>query len=303
MEFQVSSYGRQLQRGQRSVLTVFDVNTCEKHVVFEANYLLEAPNWTPDGNTLIFNAGGQLGKISVSKNTSPELLSTGSLANLNNDHVLSPDGRSIYVSSNDNHLYKVNIATGALFRVSNIHDTPFRYYLHGVSPDEQELAYVGMEGTGDAIRTNIFTIPTSGGEDKRLTNVSQPNDGPEYSPDGSWIYFNSELNSPNAQIFRMKRDGSGLQQLTFDERVNWFPHISPDGKRLVYLSFPTGTQGHPSDKDVILRAMDPEGGETKDVVLLFGGQGTLNVNSWAPDSTRFAYVEYPIETSDQTCVN
>src|SRR5690606_25132630 len=115
-------------------------------------------------------------------------------------------------------------------------------------------------------------------------------------PDGAWIYFNSERASTlpgHAQCFRMRPDGSGVEQLTFDERVNWFPHISPDGQSIVYISYPPGTLGHQPDKDVILRFMYPEGSGQRDIVAFNGGQGTINVNSWAPDSKRFAYVAYP----------
>lgn len=294
--FDVKPYGRQLAEGRGSVLTILDVVTGEKRPVFSTHRLIEAPIWTPDGRDLIFNAGGQLWRIAVGGGL-PELIDTGGLADLNNDHVLSPDGRRIYVSSDDGHLYRLDIRGGEPARVSNEHSAPFRYYLHGVSPDESELAYVAIEGTGPQARRNIFTIPVEGGPDRRLTDIDKPNDGPEYSPDGRWIYFNSEMASSitgHAQIFRMRRDGSDVEQLTFDDRVNWFPHVSPDGARLVYLSYPKGTLGHPADRNVILRLMTVEGKSARDLVAFDGGQGSINVNSWAPDSRHFAYVEYPI---------
>jgi Tol biopolymer transport system component len=297
--FNVRNYGRQLLEGQRSVLTIFDVDSGERREIFSSEHLFEAPNWTPDGKHLIINAGGQLWKVGVD-GVLVGLVVTGELADLNNDHVLSPDGQSIYVSSNDGHLYKVPMSGGEPLRVSNQHDTPFLYFLHGVAPDETMLAYVAIEGTGAQARRNIFTIPASGGADIRLTDVAAPNDGPEYSPDGRWIYFNSEMAASvpgHAQVFRMLTDGTGLQQLTFDERVNWFPHISPDGAKIVYLSYPVGTLGHPANKDVILRFMTPEGGAMRDLAAFLGGQGTINVNSWSPDSRQFAYVEYPLEVS------
>jgi Tol biopolymer transport system component len=136
----------------------------------------------------------------------------------------------------------------------------------------------------------------AGGADTRLTNTPAPDDGPEYSSDGKWIYFNSELNARergHAQCFRMAPDGSGIEQLTHDERVNWFPHITPDRNWIVYISFPPGTEKHPANKDVILRRMKPDGSETADLLGFNGGQGTINVNSWSPDSKHFAFVMYP----------
>lgn len=289
--------GRALAPGQVSRLTVVDVETGVQTVIFEVDEVIEAPNWTPDGGTLIFNAGGELWRIDHAGRTAPEKIDTGRLRDLNNDHVLSPDGVTIHVSSDDGHLYRLPATGGDPVRVSNAHDTPFHYYLHGVSPDGATLAYVAVEGKGEGRRINMFTIAAAGGPDRRLSDISKPNDGPEFSPDGAWIYFNSERASDrpgHAQIFRMRPDGTGIEQLTFDDRVNWFPHLSPDGRLMIYLSYPPGTLGHPADREVILRLMHPDGGAPRDLATLPGGQGTINVNSWAPDSRRLAFVSYPL---------
>ncbi len=296
MSFAFPRRGRSLAPGQRAQLTVIDL-AGKTRVVLTANEVIEAPNWTPDGRWLVFNAGGLIYRIAADGSTGPEQIDTALLNNLNNDHVLSPDGRTIYVSSDDGHIYAVPFIGGVPRRVSNTHVTPHHYYLHGISPDGLTLAYVAVEGRGDNRRINVFTIPAAGGPDTRLTDVSVPNDGPEYSPDGRWIYFNSELAASrpgHAQIFRMAADsGAELEQLTFDSLVNWFPHLSPDGAQVVFLSYPQGTLGHPADKPVQLRLMSPDGSNQRTLVSLFGGQGTINVNSWAPDSQRLAYVSYP----------
>lgn len=295
MQPEFRGYGRALAPGQRSELTLFDIESGERQVVFTAGSVIEAPNWTPDGGYLVFNAGGRLWRIDAGGGT-PTLIDTEPLADLNNDHVLSPDGATLYVSSDDGHLYRLPAAGGTPVRVSNRHSEPFHYYLHGISPDGSELAYVAIEGRGAERRINLFTIPAQGGPDRRLSDIDKPNDGPDYSPDGRWIYFNSERASAiagHAQIFRMRPDGSEVGQLTFDRRVNWFPHPSPDGRHLVYISYPEGTLGHPPDKDVILRLMGPDGGDVRDLIGFNGGQGTINVNSWSPDSRCFAYVAYP----------
>lgn len=288
---------RALRPGQRAELYVVHVESGESTLVLSSDTLLfEAPNWTPDGKNLVINGDGRLFRLPV-RGGELEEVPLGGIPDINNDHLLNPDGSSVFVSAEDGHLYEVPFATGVARRVSNDHGPAFHYYLHGISPDGTLLAYIGLRVNGDGtVTTNVYTIPAAGGEDVKLTDVPFPHDGSEYSPDGEWIYFNSERGSTtpgHAQLFRMRADGSGIEQLTFDERVNWFPHVSPDGRRIAYISFPTGTLGHPADKDVYVRLIE-EDGTTRDLAHLFGGQGTINVASWAPDSRRLAYVAYPI---------
>ncbi len=285
---------RTLRPGQRAQLFTYDFADGTSTLVAESTALLfEAPNWTPDGRWLVVNADGLLHRVPASGGE-PEPIEVPGLPLLNNDHVLSPDGSTAYVSGFDGHLHAVDLVARTHRRVSNDHPD-FVHFLHGISPDGALLAYIGMDLLPDGVRTNVFTVPAAGGADVPLTDDAFPDDGAEFSPDGEWVWFNSERGSAtpgHAQLFRMRPDGSGVEQLTFDERVNWFPHVSPDGTRVVYLSFAPGTLGHPADRDVVIRLLGTDGSST-DLVHLFGGQGTINVPSWAPDSSRFAYVAYP----------
>jgi TolB protein len=288
---------RALRPGQRSQLFVVAVDSGERRLVHESSTLLfEAPNWTGDGAWLVINGDGLLFRLRSDGSGQPEQIDLGTVPAINNDHVLAPDGITVYVSAEDGHLYAIPLAGGSPRRVSNDHGASFQHYLHGVSPDGQTLAYIGLtENSGGAPRTDVFIIPAAGGADVQLTDDEFADDGCEFSPDGGWIYFNSERGSTSpghAQLFRMRRDGSGLQQLTFDERVNWFPHPSPDGSQLAYVSFAPGTLGHPADVEVIIRLTGSDGGTCRDLVTAFGGQGTMNVPSWSPDSNQLAFVEY-----------
>lgn len=290
---------RRLQPGQVSELVVINADGSGRQVVYEAGELIEAPNWTPDG-WLVFNADGRLFRISSDGRQGPFRIDTSPIDDINNDHVLSPDGKTAYLSSRDSHLYVVPITGGTPKRLSpdQAPERQYIYYLHGVSPDGATLCYVGYEKDANGKTVNrICTMPSRGGAITELTDGKHLVDGPEFSPDGKWIYFNSEAAATqpgHAQIFRMRPDGSDVQQLTHDERVNWFPHFSPDHSMVAYLSFPQSTIGHPADKDIIIRIMDPDGGNQRDLDAFFGGQGTINVNSWSPDSKRLAYIAYPI---------
>jgi TolB protein len=290
---------RTLRADQRADLHIVDLTTGKTRLVYSSSELLfEAPNWTPDGRWLVVNGDGFLFRVPV-EGGEPEGIPLGDIPPINNDHVISPDGSTVYVSADDGHLYAVPFATGVPRRVSNDLQPGFRYFLHGVSPDGATLAYIGLlESADGTVTTNVFTIPTAGGPDVQLTDDAFADDGSEFSPDGQWIYFNSERGSTepgHAQLFRISVEGTRIEQLTHDERVNWFPHVSPDGTRIAYVSFPSGTLSHPADRDVIVRLIEADG-STRDVAQLVGGQGTMNVPSWAPDSSAFSFVSYPIES-------
>lgn len=302
---------RTLQPGQISRLVIVDIRSGERRTVHEStDAVFEAPNWAVsphwgDGEWLVFNQDGLIYRLPASARSGHAVqhVPTGDIDSSNNDHVVSPDGRFLYISAEDKHIHQVSIADGTARRVTHEHDRPFNHYLHGISPDGRTLSYIGLEplaadpGPGTPALTNVFTIGVDGSDDTQLTFSDKPHDGAEFDPTGEWIYFNSERESStpgHAQLFRCRPDGSALEQLTFDERVNWFPHVAPGGDDLVYVSFAPGVTGHPANERVRIRRIDPDGGEPVDVVDVFGGQGTMNVASWSPDGTRFAYVEYPV---------
>jgi len=288
---------RTLAPGRRCRIHVLDVDTGEDRIVHESSTVLyEAPNWTLDGAALILNGDGHLFRLALDGGE-PRRIGLGAIAPLNNDHVLDPDGVHVHVSAEDGRIHRAPLAGGAPTRITE--DDGCLHFLHGISPDGATLVYTAVRRSADGswLPPAIAAVPATGGEATLLTDDEFPDDGPEFTPDGTWIHFNSERGGTapgHAQLFRMRPDGSGIEQLTHDERVNWFPHPSPDGTRLAYVSFPPGTQGHPADLDVLLRLCAPDGSDVRDLVSLHGGQGTMNVNSWAPDSRRLAYVDYPV---------
>ena len=290
---------RRLLPRQSCELVVLDVASGKTTVIYDTQELIEAPNWTLDGQSLIYNADGRLFRIAPDGRDGPHRINTAPVENLNNDHVLAPDGKTIYISANDGHLYGVPLTGGVPKKISNNQDPArkYRHYLHGISPDGLTLTYVAYEARGDGNMMRLAVIPAAGGSESYLTDGACPVDGPEFSPDGKWLYYNGEgaaRRPGHAQIFRMRPDGSGVEQLTHDDRVNWFPHISPDGKLMCYISFPEGTLGHPADKQVILRLANPDGTDLRDLDAFNGGQGTINVPSWSPTSGQLAYVRYPV---------
>jgi TolB protein len=293
---------RVLRPKQSCQVRVFDAMSNDDTLVFETTtILLEAPNWSLQGDALILNGAGTLWRIPVEK---PELLpiTIDGVPPLNNDHVLDPDGVHIFLSAYDDwQLYRAPLAGGKAVKITGKENPEgLLHFLHGVSPDGQQLAFVGIRVDEKAevftlLSAHIYTLGADGTGYRQITKGDAPADGPEYSPDGEWLYFNTEVFTGHAQIARMRTDGSDVTRLSFAPTVDWFPHISPDGQKAVYLAFPPGTAGHPADKQVeLMLVRDNRWDKPVRAASLFGGQGTINVNSWSPDSHRFAYVAYPM---------
>jgi len=272
-----------------STLEIITVASTDRTAIYVAPERFEAPNWMPDGKTLLFNRNGRIEKIPATGGT-PQVLDTGFATRCNNDHGISPDGTQLVISdgSQEDHqsrVYIVPIGGGAPRRITQKSPS----YWHGWSPDGKTLAFVG-ERNGDF---DIYAIPAAGGEEKQLTTAKGLDDGPEYSPDGKYIYFNSERTG-HMQIWRMRADGSEQEQITFGEENDWFPHLSPDGQQMVFVTFDPSVKGHPENKDVMLRRMTLKDRKITVLAKLFGGQGTMNVPSWSPDGKQFAFVSYQL---------
>ena len=272
-----------------STLEVITIASTDRRVIHHTRDHIEAPNWSPDGKYFLFNSAGRIYRLPVAGGK-PELRDTGDRTNCNNDHGISPDGTLLAISDQSgpdrkSRIHLLPIAGGTPRLIT----TNGPSYWHGWSPDGKTLAYCA-ERNGEF---DIYTIPVAGGEEKRLTTAKGLDDGPDYSPDGKYIYFNSER-SGLMQIWRMQPDGSGQEPVTTDEFNNWFAHPSPDGRWVVMITFPKAVSGHPANQDVTLRLMPAGGGEIRELAKLFGGQGTINVPSWSPDSRQIAFVSYQL---------
>jgi len=287
-------------RRRSSKISILSLADKSIRVIYASDQVFEAPNWSPDGKYLLSNSRGSIYRISLDGAApEPQKVNLGTLSHCNNDHGISSDGKWLALSASSS-------APGSQVFLASIDGanprlmTPkYPSYFHGWSPDGRWLAFVG-ERDG---HFNLFRVAAGGGEEQRLTSRPAYDDGPDYSPDGTWIYFNSDR-SGSWDIWRMPADGAGpddakAERVTQDELEDWFPHPSPDGKWLAFLSFPKGTKGHDAETDIQLRMMPLPGAKLKTAEIrvlanIFGGQGTINVNSWSPDSKKFAFVSYEL---------
>ncbi len=286
----------------RSRLFIYDLRDGSSHLVYASDSIWEAPNWSADGNYLISNSAGAIYKFVLKQDgaAEPQKLAIPADFRCNNDKAISPDGRKLAFSA--------TVPPGRASQVflSNSDGSNPRLmvsaspsYFHGWSPDNKTLAFVAQRnGSG---QYDIYRVPAAGGAEEQLTSNIHQDDGPDYSPDGKWIYINSDRSGKEA-IWRFPADGAGhndekAEMVVNDGLEDWFPHISPDGRKMVYIGYPAGTATHdPRTVSIELKLVAIDHGKVaaarKTIVEGIGGQGTMNVNSWAPDSMRFAYVTY-----------
>jgi hypothetical protein len=274
-----------------SNLEIMDVSSGHREIIYRSAHSIQAPNWTPDGKKLIYNSKGHLYNYDLSSNSITPL-NTGFAVNNNNDHVLTFDGTLLGISNHN----PDDGRTSALYYLPTEGDSLPKMvtkpgvgasYLHGWSPDNKKMVFTGnRNGAYD-----IYAIDIDSGKEHQLTNQNTLDDGPEYSPDGEFIFFNS-TRTGKMKLWRMKANGEDQTQLTFDEYNDWFPHISPDKKWIAFISFPKDIDpsDHPFYKHCLLRIMPYNGGTPKVMAYIYGGQGSINVPSWSPDSKKIAFV-------------
>lgn len=282
-----------------ATLEVLDIGSGNRRIVRHFDTKIEAPNWSRDGASLVYNSAGRIWRIPVDGGE-PVPVDTGQLVDNNNDHGLSPDGTQLVISdqSEADNLSRIHLVTldGSAPIRTVVDDPAARSYWHGWSPDGKTLAYVRV-----SIADGSYDIWTADLAGVRRPLVVGPgvDDGPEYSPDGRHLYFNSTRSGAMA-LWRANADGSDPVQLTHDPaRRDWFPHLSPDGKSIAYVSFgdDVALEDHPPNReDVQLRIIPVDGSSPPQILTrLFGGQGTINVPSWSSDGRKIAFVSYRLK--------
>jgi TolB protein len=270
-----------------STLETVAINSTYRQVAYVAPTRFETPNFSGDGKSLFFDQGGLMRMFTLNSNAEPVIIPTGSRTKLLGDHGVSPDGALLQISDSSadgiSRIYIVPAEGGEPRLVTKNGPS----YTHGWSPDLKTLVFEGQRNGA----LQVYAIPAAGGDETQLTSGKAYNDCSEFAADGRSIYFASDRTG-SMQIWQMNIDGSSQQQVLTEDREDWFPHVSPDGKMIAFLAYPKGTQGHPADVEVELRLLTLAGKKIKVLARFFGGRGSINGPSWSPDSRRVAFVSY-----------
>lgn len=251
-----------------------------------------APNWSRDGKSIVFTRGGQIDTIPA-EGGAAQPIDVGGLVSCSGSHGFSPDGKWFALSCatpdrTDRQVFIIPASGGKPRQL-----TKNTGYFHSWSPDGKTIVYT----RGTKAGLTIYTMPVEGGPETAISRGTGVDDDPDYSPDGKYIYFNSDRWG-GMQIARMRPDGSDVEQVTFDNHRNWTPHPSPDGKSIVFLSYDPSVTTHAANRDIALRILSTSDGKIRTLVNLVGGDGTMNVANWSPDSKSIAFVSYQMLPAD-----
>jgi TolB protein len=248
---------------------------------------MQSANWAPDRKSIYVHEDGRVVRIpylTPDAGGAPQPIDVGKLVDCSGNFGVSPDGQWLAVSCAEvkggpHQVYVVAASGGSAPR--QVTTNTASSYFHAWAPDSRTIAFT----RGSASKADIFAIPLTGGAETRLTTDTL-NDGPDYSPDGKLIYFDS-ARSGTTQIWRMKPDGSAAEQITDDEHLNSSPHVSPDGKSVAFLSQPLD----PGSDDAELKVIGSSDGLIRSVVRFQGDRGSFSMYGWG-DAHHLAFVSY-----------
>ncbi len=271
-------------RVKASRLWAVNVGTGKKRLI--TNIDAVQPNWSPHGYRIAYQ--GRRNDVQRDIWTIPA--EGGDPVEVTNDPAMdwnavwSPDGKYLYFVSDRGgsmNLWRVAIEekTGKVLGSAEAITTPSPYVAHlSFSSDGRHLAYSNLVRSGNLQRVGFDPVrETVVGQPGWVTQSSRVAFVPDVSSDGEWLTFDTQTDKQE-DIFVVRRDGSGLRQLTDDSYQDRAPRWSPDGRRIAFFSDRT--------RNWEIWMINADGSGLQQVTYT---GGTAIGPIWSPDGTRLIY--------------
>jgi Tol biopolymer transport system component len=201
------------------------------------------------------------------------------------DPALSPDGERVAYTwagaADDNWDIYVK-ALGAGAEPLRLTEDPARDRAPAWSPDGRQIAFVRESDDGIA----LYTVPSMGGQERRLGDGSVPRPGLSWSPDGrSLVFAEQATRDETARIVRLSLETLEKQPLTSPpegSRGDLFAGVSPDGRQVAFARTSLAGVGA-----LDLWVQPLEGGEARQ--LTSGDYERLEGLAWTPDGEAIVF--------------
>ena len=151
--------------------------------------------------------------------------------------------------------------------------------IHGISVGGEGRISYSMWNTSVGIwslpfpRSGTASIATG----HPITSASERIEMVRLSPDGQWLAFDSDR-SGNMDIYKMRVDGTGIQQLTRNAADDFYPGWSPDGRQIAFHSWRGG------NRDSYVMSAD---GSAERIIA--GGPAHEFAGVFSPDGSQIAF--------------
>ncbi|MCA9567106.1 MAG: PD40 domain-containing protein [Myxococcales bacterium] len=147
-------------------------------------------------------------------------------------------------------------------------------------PQGTHLLVIASEDGPGGHQESLWLVPVKDpGPPKPLGEPSQMVRNPAWSPDGAWLVYESDRHAFR-ELYRVQRDGTGLERLTDHPNGSFEPDVAPDGA----ITFVSSRDGNAE-----VYVMGPHG---EDPFRVTTHPGNDTNPTWSPDGKEVAWLAW-----------